>query len=275
MVKNLLEKSIWVAILFLLVGVLYSRKDSKKNTHLLFGIGWIFFGFYWLSLPIGFLETSDYFNALLTFLSSLLAWFVAYLELRYNDKFSEELIYLGKAAGIASLFYFPYHFVSTIQPTLAQEIVAKQTIFVLDFFNLPVSSEGNLIIYNAAKVGVVEITYACTGLGSMALFVGAIIPSKDKLKLRVKTLLVSLFTIYLLNILRNAFVVFATGESLFDGISLLGMEGSFNIAHNVLAKIGSLIALFLIAYYLLIKLPNLQERILDILSIPRKFLKEI
>lgn len=274
MLEVLIQNSIWISLPFLVLGIIYSYKGSNRVLHYFFGVGWIFFGLYWLSLPLGFLSINDYFNALLTLLLTLLAWFIAFIEFRHHEEFSKELIFLGKAAGIAGLLYFPYSFLSAIHPTLAQKIVAEQTVFVLSFFNLSISLKGNLILHQGSSMSIIEITYACTGLGSIALFVGAILPSRDKTYPKIETLLVSILVIYFLNILRNVFVVYATVKDLFSGINVFGMSSSFYIAHNIFAKMGSLIALFLIAYYVLTRLPKLQEMMIRILKIPEKIINK-
>lgn len=272
----LIKNAIWISISFLSLGYLYVYLDSKKRSHFFFSIGWIFLGLFWLTLPLDFLEIKDYFNAFLTLFASLLAWFIAFIELRYWNEFSKELVFIGKAACIATLLYFPYHFISTLGPTLAQKMVAEQTYFILNsLFNLPISLHDNLIIYHGSKPNFIEISYACTGLGSIALFGGAIMASKDKLISKVKTLFVPVFVIYVLNLFRNAFVVFATGKNLFSGLQLLGISDSFYIAHNVIAKTGSLITLFLISYYVLNRLPELEETIIKVLKMPEKIYSKL
>jgi len=60
----------------------------------------------------------------------------------------------------------------------------------------------------------------------------------------------STFSIYILNILRNGFVLMAYGWSWFG-------RDSFEIAHNLIAKIGSTLALLAISYLVFMLLPEL------------------
>ena len=65
---------------------------------------------------------------------------------------------------------------------------------------------------------------------------------------------------------RNVFVVVAYGDQWFG-------EMSFQIAHHVIAKIGSGIALFVIAYVVLQVLPELLDAIDRLFAVLRGYLK--
>ncbi len=272
---TLFDLSIWISIIFYFSGIISSYLKKNKFSHIFFILGWIFLGIFWFSLPVDFFEKSDYFNGILTAVSSFLAWSVALIEIKYHKKFDKELSYLSKAAGFATLFYFPYNFLSTIHPTFIQKIVAHHTFFILHTLGVPVKLNNNIISFSKNGLKIIEITFACTGLGSMSLFIGAILPSSDELKRKIKVILVSVLIIYFLNLLRNAFVVYATGNNLFEKWNILGISGSFNIAHNVFAKLGSLIALILIAYYVLSELPELRDMIFKLIELPSEVRKEL
>jgi archaeosortase A (PGF-CTERM-specific) len=61
---------------------------------------------------------------------------------------------------------------------------------------------------------------------------------------------VSTFVIYSLNVVRNAFVMAAYGQGWFG-------DDSFMVAHNLIAKAGSTVALLAIAYFVFTLLPEL------------------
>jgi archaeosortase A len=96
----------------------------------------------------------------------------------------------------------------------------------------------------------VEIILACTAIESIALFAGVIISVRASLHRKIAALAVSTFAIYSLNIIRNAFVMAAYGESWFG-------DDSFAVAHNIIAKAGSIVALLAIAYLVFALLPEL------------------
>ena len=85
LVSFLINQSIWISILFLIIGTILHILNKKKSSHYSFVIGWIFLGLYWLSLPIGFIETGDYFNAL--------------DDLNKQEKGRKVLLFLGSTIG--------------------------------------------------------------------------------------------------------------------------------------------------------------------------------
>jgi archaeosortase A (PGF-CTERM-specific) len=76
---------------------------------------------------------------------------------------------------------------------------------------------------------------------------------------KLAAFLVSVPTIYVLNILRNAFVLTATGNQWF-GLP----ENSFYVSHNIIAKFGSLGALVLISYLVFKLLPELLDMVVGV-----------
>jgi archaeosortase A (PGF-CTERM-specific) len=69
-------------------------------------------------------------------------------------------------------------------------------------------------------------------------------------------------TIYLLNLLRNVFVIFAYTDQWFPYLPAIASNGewgyeSFFWAHNIMAEGGALIALIAIAYGLFVLIPDL------------------
>jgi archaeosortase A (PGF-CTERM-specific) len=96
----------------------------------------------------------------------------------------------------------------------------------------------------------VQIILACTSIESIALFAGLILSVQAPIGRRLVALAASTVSIYLLNIVRNGFVLMAYGGSWF------GSE-SFEIAHNIIAKVGSTVALLAISYLVFLLLPEL------------------
>jgi len=105
----------------------------------------------------------------------------------------------------------------------------------------------NIMTLNGRSV---EIILACTAIESIALFSGLIISVRAPIGRRAAALAVSIISIYILNLVRNGFVIMAYGWSWFGG-------ASFEVAHNLIAKIGSVAALLLISYMIFLLLPEL------------------
>jgi archaeosortase A (PGF-CTERM-specific) len=108
----------------------------------------------------------------------------------------------------------------------------------------------------------VEIILACTAIESIALFTGIIASVNAPFKRQAAAFLISVPVIYGLNLIRNVFIVDAYGMTWFGD-----PETSFYIAHTVIAKVGSLMALFLIAYAVMKILPEIVDMIDGILNL--------
>ena len=96
----------------------------------------------------------------------------------------------------------------------------------------------------------VELILACTAIESIALFAGVILSVQAPLGRRALALAISIPTIYILNIARNGFVLMAYAYSWFGA-------DSFDLAHNVIGKAGSVAALLAISYVVFLLLPEL------------------
>ncbi|OKY78578.1 MAG: Exosortase [Candidatus Methanohalarchaeum thermophilum] len=269
---------LWIAITFLVLATTlsYLTKESRVK-HVLFGIGWLLIGFHWINLPKYYFLKEDLFNGLLFIAGSFLAWALAFIEakLLLEKKEIDIITYLGQAAAIATIIYFPLRNLSSFSSFSLEYIVAEHTFLLLKTIGAPISQNGSVLTFSAEEsITKVSIVFACTGIESIALFYGAIIPSPDSLTNKVKALIATGPIIYILNLFRNTFVVYATGNKWFSAINFFGLEGSFVISHHVIAKAGSVIAIFLIAYFVLKILPGLRNIFFSIFELPKKIKEE-
>jgi archaeosortase A (PGF-CTERM-specific) len=234
------------------------------------GIGWGLFSIHWSYQPIHYLETLDYANVLLTIVVTLLCLLVAYimfqeyrkgpLHIRNNREvlhsdFSAQgetdsldiTSMLTSASALGALVYFPFANFSPLNTWIIGG-VTSQVLWVLQYFDIPAYMKAwNMITLNGYTV---EIILACTAIESIALFMGLIGAVRATLNRMAMAFLVSVPVIYILNLIRDIFVVVAYGEQWFGA-------DSFIIAHNYIAKAGSGIALFVISYAVLRILPEL------------------
>jgi exosortase/archaeosortase family protein len=98
----------------------------------------------------------------------------------------------------------------------------------------------------------------------MAVFIGAIVAlSSVHWKRRVRALLIALPTIHVLNVFRNAGIVWLTDT--YPSWTFFGI-GMFDFAHSYAAKFASLFAMFLIAIALFDLLPELHGHIMKVLN---------
>ena len=230
---------LWLSLLFLLI-------SAFANSAILAGLGWILFGVFWLSQPNHYMAIEDYFNAVLVLLAAAFCFYMAWIILK-NLCCSDACKWSSYAAAICGIIYFPFAEIQPLRDWLIG-LTATITASVLTYFSIPVIHQSwNTITLNGRSV---EIILACTAIESIALFAGVIISVQAPANRRLVALFISTLIIYILNIVRNGFVLVAYGWGWFG-------NDSFYMAHNVIAKFGSILALFAVAYMVFLLLPEL------------------
>ena len=248
-------------------------------------LGWICLGFFWWIQVEYYILIKDPVNALICAAAIPFFGYLAYheyLSIIWKLPY-EPLRWLAAMTVVAGGIYF---FVERV-PLLAGwliHLVAEQSIWFLDIFNLELSlgqidyGEGSKIYrsgseHEEVRVSVegdswknplapsVNIVLACTALQSMIIFVGGVICTKAPLHSRFNAFLVTVPPIYILNLVRNAVVIWLTYEHVW------GVD-TFFWAHAVYAKIGSLLALVVLAIAVFHFLPEMQDSILGVIDLP-------
>ncbi|HEY3360767.1 MAG TPA: archaeosortase A [Methanosarcina sp.] len=268
----MIESILWLAVGLMVTSSIIPR--TSKVRKLIGGIGWGVFSIHWGYQPLYYLEIQDYANVLLTIVIALFCLLVAYIMFReYREgpiyiKNNREVVHskfsaqgesnslditsmLTSASALGALVYFPFANFPSLNTWIIGG-VASQVLWVLQYFGIPAYMKAwNMITFNGYTV---EIILACTAIESIALFMGLIGAVRAPLSRLAMAFLVSVPVIYILNLIRDIFVVVAYGEQWFGA-------DSFIIAHNYIAKAGSGIALFVISYAVLRILPELLEMI--------------
>lgn len=230
---------LWISLILLLASA-YSGKTRLASP------GWALFGVYWLSQPGHYIAIEDYFNAVLTVAAALFCFYLAWL-IQAKGCRSEACTWASYAAAVCGIIYFPFAEISQLQTWLIS-FTTSITAVTLNAFSVPVSMVGgNVLVLNGRTV---EIILACTAIESIALFAGVIVSVQAPLGRRLAALLASTLTIYVLNVVRNSFVLMAYGWDWFG-------SDSFHVAHNIIAKAGSTVALLAVAYLVFALLPEL------------------
>jgi archaeosortase A (PGF-CTERM-specific) len=238
-------------------------------------IGWIFFaGCLGLS-PLHYLGESDFSMILLMLIAAFLSLIIAHLmistyliakkaifEKNPIDR-EKTLMTVTKAVAIGCLFYFPFAHIDPLNKWLIST-VTSQTLWLSHQTGFPVDRlDWNTVILEGHKV---QIILGCTAIESIALFFGIILAAGAEKKRVFLALMASIPVIYILNIIRNTFVVGAYGYewfgagpmivNIFSHKYYLHDSASFFLGHHIIAKVGSGIALFFIAYTVLKLLPE-------------------
>jgi archaeosortase A (PGF-CTERM-specific) len=297
---------VFIPVVFLIIGnqvfpsEYYRSPPSWLNIPLFFGLlllfagffikdrignilrisGWLVFSFYWATQPLKLYSTEggDIFNAVVCGIGVFVLCYIAYHEwlsfVRKKD--ISCLKWLAGASAFAGIIYFgierividPWNlnmiFTTINIPKIDLEMwltqrVAEQSAAVLSIFTDGVSISDVNIYMDGAYV--VTIIFACTGIQALVIFVGMIgaIP-KIKMKRRVIGLFVTVVPVYILNLFRNALVAFLFGKDI----------TSFNMAHNVIAKAGSLITLIILLLIVIKIVPEIFDEIICLTNLYKR-----
>ncbi|ETA67495.1 archaeosortase A, PGF-CTERM-specific [Methanolobus tindarius DSM 2278] len=249
----MIENVLWIAVAFMLLGSIIPK--TVKARRMLSAAGWVFFSMHWFYQPIHYMEIKDYFNVALVIAVGIVCLIIAYTMFKeYKENkipLTDVTTMATSATALGCLFYFPFAQMEVLNIGIISQVT--NTVFLtLQYINVP----AELVAWNKISLNgyTVEIILACTAIESIALFIGLIASVNAPVKRLAAAFTVSVPVIYILNIIRDAFVIVAYGYQWF------GPE-SFEIAHNTIAKIGSGIALFVVAYFVMRILPELVDLI--------------
>lgn len=249
---------LFVSLVLLLIGF-FLKKDRIGNVVRM--VGWVILSFFWSTQinNLYFGEEGDFVNAFLCIAGIYVLFYIAYhewLSIKKKENISC-LNWIAGAATIAGLIYFGID-MSPLQMWL-REVVAAQSAWFLGIFVDNVRYQGLNIGWEQAQI---KIIFACTAVQSMVIFVGMILPlEKAGAKRKIYGLFVTILPIYILNLGRNALVVYLTG--------VYGDE-FFPTAHNIIGKGGSLIALVILLLIVVKIIPEVFEEIMSLIDLHKR-----
>ncbi|MEN6609367.1 MAG: archaeosortase A [Methanoregulaceae archaeon] len=224
----------------------------------------------WAGMVILLFSELPYYFSLNNFLYPLIAILSVpflYITGKFLLKGNPLMVRLTMAAAVAFLIYAPFEYIEPLGNWLIGVVAGEVQFILVSVFHYPSYMDAwNIIRMGSFRV---EIILACTGVQSIAIMLGitAAVPTTTRQKILAFLLVVP--TIYFLNLLRNTFVVMAyTGQWYpyypdIAGNGEIGYE-SFFWAHNVMAELGALIILILIAYGLFRLIPQLGDYARDL-----------
>ncbi len=249
-INFLLSIPLFSSFVILFIGFLIKKKVVNNLVKI---IGWSLLAFFWSTQPntLYFGEDGDIVNAFIAVVGVFIIFYLAYNEW-LSIKIKKELNCLNWAAGVAAIAGIIYFGIELTPLAMwLREIVAVQSAGLLNFFTGEVIVDEVYIGYKQAHI---VLIFACTAVQSMVIFIGMILPlTKVSVNKKVFGLLITVVPIYFLNLIRNALVVYITGE--------YGPE-FFGIAHNYIGKGGSLIALVLLLFIVIKILPEVFDEII-------------
>lgn len=263
-------KLILVVIAVLLLAYGFHRRNPVG--HLLSAGGWTAFAVYWLLRTPPYLDEGDYFSAL--FAGGAVPFFLyigyhEYLLAKGRGEAQENgdnhsLKFMAGTGFIAGGIYFLIEYVEAIHAGLVW-VTAYQSELLLRLFGYDISL-GDIRYEDKIRVPVhreghsgtnIFIVLACTAIQSLVVFVGAIYSTRGDRKRKIKAFLYTVPVVYVLNIVRNAAVIYLVYEGFLE----------FNIAHNYLSRYGAMLVLIVLVYIMFDILPELHEDIMGVMDL--------
>jgi archaeosortase A (PGF-CTERM-specific) len=269
----------WLAIFAFLAGFATERVRTAYARYL-YTAGWLLFAVFWLSL-VGSLYIDE--NSIVQGTGSLLAVPLSVLVARHIADGRESLFALSRAVGVMGLVYFPFLASSALRQPLIElvtahtewglqlvgtdyQLISGRTVDGYTLSSLsPHPYESRFIFGSDGDYVSYTIILACTGIGSMAIFVGLISAVKAPLRRKARALALSLGIIYVLNIVRNVFIATSFGHQrlqLFPDLimSLFSLQYretvSFIWADRIISQFGAVIVLIGITYLVVREVPE-------------------
>jgi len=250
--------------------------------------GWGLFAAFWLVLLPHFAITQ---KSIVEGVGSLIAvplsLYAGYLLWNGRDS----LFVLTRAIGFMGIVYVPFLTIDPLRQTIV-EIVTDQTAVLLSLVGVdPLVVDG--FSYGGYEIATKQypyestfwfdaeegpITYnillACTGMGSIAIFAGAILSVSAPWRRRLRALAMTVGLIYVLNLFRNVFIAVSFGQQRMQWggdivMTVFGLTDprmvSYYVADRILAQTGSVIVLVGLTWLLVRELPEITVLVEDLL----------
>jgi archaeosortase A (PGF-CTERM-specific) len=282
----------WLAVALFVGGALLEVADRERARPVVVG-AWVVFGVFWLALiPYFVVEQRSVIEGLGSVVAVPLSLYVGYVLARGRDS----LFVLSRAVAIMGLVYLPVVAVEAIRRPLI-EMVTVHTEILMNAVGFHPEVVGGLTIESrsgetlriAQKTypyestfafynGDVPITYniaiACTGIGSIAIFVGLIGAVSAPARRKLRAFAVSIPIIYALNLVRNVFIGVTFGNQMThvfpDAVMMLfALEDpvmvSYIVSDRIIAQSVSVVALVVLTWLVVRELPEVLVMIEDVL----------
>ena len=273
------------------------HKRRNEGVSRLAQVGWILVGFYFFNDSRYYFEINDLVLTIMTALALPIA--VALVIAEARSLTVRDRAALNWARGCVAYAGGPYLLVAHIPwlSVLAIWFVASQVAMFLSFTGTADIKLGNtyvntddgrqylweewdgnkwfmtdgfaehpfqteLIMADGGFIGI-NFVLACTALQSMIVFVGAISVLDVERKRRIRALLFTVPIIHILNLFRNAGLIWMHRS--YEGWEYLGLS-MFEFGHSYASRVVSLFAMFIMAIAMFELLPELHRHILRLLE---------
>lgn len=258
---------------------------EKKSEHIsrkIRIVAWFLFGIFWLLLTPRFaIVMRSPIETVLSFLAILICFHAGYLLLTKQSL----RLSLSNAIAVMGIVYLPFETIEPLGIFLINIVTQHVYLTILGTgFDViltdgpVVGHKSGLLFSRAGHDYLTHIVLACTGIGTITIFLGLITSLSIPLSRKAIACIVTTSLIYILNILRNAFIAISFGEQWFQWFvpSVLLITGyddprlvSFFIADRVLSQSLTVLvvgALLLISIRIVPEIIDLLEELLYLLT---------
>lgn len=269
-----------LAVVFAGIGLLlagFFMRGPRSNQ--VRALGWILFAAYWpFQAPEYFWPAAgepDPVNGWFTLLGPIFLLFVAWHEWRsyqWREDPGALRWFAGASAISAATYFVVYETPAATKWIIYQTALQSAWLYNWLFFagdaraSVVQDAFGESHIYLNGVDYAVTVVLACTAIQSMMIFVGAIYCLRADTRRKMWAYLVSVPTIYVLNLFRNAGIIYGYKDIKWG---MFGID-TFEWMHSYVGKIGSLVALILIALGVFMLLPELHSNILDLFDLRKR-----
>lgn len=277
----------WSVVAVFLAGTLLVGRNRRAG-RTVSALGWVLFGGFWLWLfPYFAFEHKSYVEGLLTLLAVPLSLYAAYLL--YDGR--DSLLTLTRAVAVMGLLYLPFETIPALavggltipapKEVLIETVAAQTEVLVnaLGYHPEMVRDETGYLntfefVHTDGHIIRFSIVLACTGLGSIAIFVGLIAAVEAPLRRKFRALAIAVPIIYALNLLRTTFIGIVFGKQYMqwfvdEVLFLFGASDpylvSFFLSDRVVSQGLAVFALVGITYLVVRELPELLTVVEDVL----------
>ncbi|MFB6202094.1 MAG: archaeosortase A [Halorhabdus sp.] len=282
----------WLVLAVFLAGTIAERYDERLGVRI-YAVGWVVLSGYWLAYVHYFVFAQKSITESAGVIIGIpISLFVAYLLLTGRHR----LVVISRAVTFAWLFFLPLSALAFVRRPLI-EMTTTHTEFVLSLLGdnyrlgdwypaLPAGLElpGGSTLHGRSPLPSKHFPYrntflyapdghpvtytirlACTGIGSMAIFVGLIGAVRGSLRQKATALATAIGVIYVLNIARNVFIAHTLGTQrlhVFPDLIMTLFSSddpymvSYVVGDRIISQFGSVIALVVITWLVVRWVPD-------------------
>jgi len=269
----------WLSVAAFVAAALAEWRD--RDAARVLGAGaWVVFAVFWLALvPHYAFEQRSIIEAVLSAVAVPACLSTGLLLYRGRTS----LLVLTRSVAVMGAIYLPFTTVPWLYGPLVEVTTRQIEWGIVHLGYAPGVTTGDLGLRNTfvfetnGHTYVSHIVLACTGLGSITIFVGLVAAVRAPLHRKVRALAIAVPVIWTLNIARNVFIALAHGKQWFADVAeraiflLFGTSNphmvSFLWADRIVSQSLSVVALVAITWLVVREVPELSTVLEDVIFV--------